>query len=143
MSIYQVSCPAGVLLLDAEIAELETVPGGLDVPPWLWCELEAGHGERHAVKGQFAGGPTVPDPYTIWVLWPDDDEYGPGREFVVLPPCPVNFLDGYVEGEACALYEGHAGRHGWEFGPPLDRNNLTPDLQVWLGDEPLDDVEDV
>jgi hypothetical protein len=132
VSVHQVHCPGRVLLLDSEIAELDRVPGGLEVPRALWCELESGHPGRHAVEGQFAGGPGVPDPYTVWVRWPDDDEYGPGRELVVLPTCPVSFLEGHIEEEGCGLYEGHPGRHGWEFGPPLTAADLPPDLSAWL-----------
>lgn len=128
MSVFQNSCPARVLLLDTELAELQAIPGGIEVPPTLWCSLEAGHDGRHAVAGQFSGGPEVPDPYTLWVLWPQTDEYGPGRELIVLPPCPVDFLAGYVEEEGCALYEGQPGRHGWEFGPPLSSADLPPEL---------------
>ena len=79
MSVYRVHCSGRVLFLAHELAELEKIPGGLRMEPFLWCELESGHEGRHAVKAQFAGGPTVPDPYTIWMLWPDADEFGPGR----------------------------------------------------------------
>ena len=139
MSVQQVSCPARVLLLETEIAELQTVPGGLEVPPTLWCTLETGHGGRHAVAAQFAGGPGVPDPYTVWMLWPEGDEYGPGRNLIVLPPCPVDFLPGYVEEEGCAQYEVHPGRRGWEFGPPLTDADLPPNLKTWLNNEPPDE----
>lgn len=88
MSVFQISCPSRVLLLDTELAELQAIPpGGIEVPPTLWCSLEAGHDGRHAVAGQFSGGPEVPDPYTVWVLWPDTVEYGPSRELIVLSPC--------------------------------------------------------
>jgi hypothetical protein len=141
MSIYQVSCPSRVLLLDEEYAQLAAVPGAGWEPEYsLWCELENGHEGRHAVKGQCAGGPGVPRPYTVWVLWPDEGEFGEGRELTVLPRCPEEFLPGHVEGECCGLYLGHPGRHGFEFGPPLDENDLTPDLLAWLGELPKPDV---
>ena len=130
MSVHQISCPSRVLLLDTELAELRAVPGGIEVPPTLWCSLETGHSGRHAVAVQFAGGPSVPDPYDVWVLWPQDHEYGPDREMIVLPPCPIDFLPRYIEEEGCALYEGHPGRHGWQFGPPLTHADLPPDLHT-------------
>lgn len=142
MSVYRVHCSGRVLFLAHELAELEKIPGGCRMEPFLWCELESGHGGRHGVKAQFADGPTVPDPYTIWMLWPDVDEFGPSRELIVLPHCPRGFLDGYVEGEGCGLYENHPGRHGWEFGPTL--KTVTPDMRAWLGrlDGDLDDLDE-
>lgn len=134
MSIRQVSCPVRVLFLDAELADLDAVPGGVEVPPQLWCALEAGHEGRHAVEAQFGGGPTVAVPYSIWVRWPGDDEYGPLREFGPLPGCTETFLEGLLEQESCVLFAGHPGRHDFEFGPPLTFSDLPPDLRTVLGD---------
>lgn len=132
MSIYRVHCAGRVLFLADELAELARVPGGgCRLEPSLWCELESGHEGRHGVKAQFAGGPAVPDPYTVWMRWPDQDEYGTGRELSVLPACPSVFLAGHTEEEGCGLYRGHPGRHGYEFGPPLA--TMTPDMRMWLG----------
>lgn len=140
MSVHQISCSARVLLLDEELAALHAVPGGAVVPSELWCELEAGHAGRHAVEAQFAGGPGAPVPYTVWVRWPETDEYGAGRELIVLPPCRVDFLAGYVQEASCGLYEDHPGKHGWEFGPPLSPADLPPVIHRWLGDRPRDEL---
>jgi len=133
MSIYQLHCPSRVLFLADELAELDKIPGGCRLEPALWCALEAGHEGRHGTHAQFAGGPTVPDPYTVWIMWPDQDEYGPGRELIVLPACPEAFLRGCVDEQRCGLFEGHPGRHGFEFSLPIPE--MTPDMLIWLDDD--------
>lgn len=100
--------------------------GGFEVEPALWCVLERGHGGLHHTPGQAlpAGGgmPSV----MVWLRWPDGDAFGPSRELLVLPHCPEQFLEGCDAAEACGLPEGHAGRHGWEFGPPVTSADLPP-----------------
>jgi hypothetical protein len=127
MSVWQVSCPARTLILPEEGRLLED--GGLRVEPALWCTVERDHpGLHHTPAQTLRGGGGVP-PSTIWLRWPGDAEYGPLRELLILPPCPERFLTGTIEEEVCGLPEGHEGRHGFEFGPPLDHGDVTPD---WL-----------
>ncbi|QPP05132.1 hypothetical protein G4Z16_00575 [Streptomyces bathyalis] len=127
MSVYQVSCPARTLILDEERRLLEE--GGLRIEPTLWCTLEAEHGGLHLTLAQaLKGGGGVP-PSTLWLRWPEDAEHGPLRELLTLPSCPERFLAGTVEEEVCDLPKDHAGRHGFEFGPPLNDGDITPD---WL-----------
>jgi hypothetical protein len=130
MSVYQISCPAQVLFLDSEIADLERIEdGAFEVEPALWCSLESGHsGLHHAFTQGLKSTDRLPA-RNLWTRWPDLDEYGELRETLVLPSCPARFLPGTVETEGCGLPVGHDGRHGFEFGPPLTEADAIPD---WL-----------
>ncbi|OEV12914.1 hypothetical protein K378_04708 [Streptomyces sp. Amel2xB2] len=124
MSVYQVSCPARTLILDEEDRLLQD--GGLEPEPALWCMLEAGHSGLHLTLAQaLRGGDGVP-PVTLWLRWAEGAEYDSRREILPLPPCPERFLAGTVQEDACGLPEGHPGRHGFEFGPPISEADITP-----------------
>ncbi|HZG04903.1 MAG TPA: hypothetical protein VE546_15255 [Streptomyces sp.] len=130
MSLFQISCPARVLYLDTELAELEAIPdGAFEVAPALWCLLEAGHAGLHHTFAQGLRATDELPPRNLWTRWPDGDEYGPLRETLVLPHCDAKFLPGTLEEQGCGLPEGHEGRHGFEFGPPLTEADALPD---WL-----------
>lgn len=130
MSVFRISCPARVLFLEEEIAELEAIPdGGFEVASSLWCSLEAGHSGLHHVFTQALRATDEVPAQNLWTRWPEEDEYGPLRETLVLPSCPAKFLQGTVSEEGCGLPLGHMGRHGYEFGPPLTEGDALPD---WL-----------
>lgn len=127
MSVYQVSCPARTLILGEEQHLLEE--GGLEPEPGLWCVLESGHaGLHHTLAQALQGGEGVP-PATLWLRWAEGAEFDSRREILPLPSCPARFLEGTVQEESCGLPEGHEGRHGFEFGPPISEADMTPD---WL-----------
>lgn len=130
MSVYQISCPARVLFLDEEITQQQDVEdGAFDVERALWCSLEAGHdGLHHAFTQGLRATAELPA-RNLWTRWPDDDEYGPLRETLVLPRCEVTFLAGTLMEDCCGLPDAHAGRHGFEFGPPITEADVLPD---WL-----------
>ncbi|MGH3325305.1 MAG: hypothetical protein ACRDOV_12920 [Streptomyces sp.] len=130
MSEYQISCPARVLYLEAEIAELEAiVDGAFEVAAALWCSLEAEHAGLHHAFAQGLRATDELPARNLWTRWQEEDEYGPARETLVLPPCKVKFLEGTLEEQCCGLPIGHEGRHGFEFGPPLTPADALPD---WL-----------
>ncbi|MFE9889042.1 hypothetical protein [Streptomyces scopuliridis] len=129
MSIHQVSCPGRILFLDEEMAALDRLEGGFRSERVLWCALEAGHEGLHHVIAQCVRGSETAAPWVMWARWPETGEYGPERELLRLESCPEKFLAGNVSEESCCLPEGHAGRHGFEFGPPIREADVMPD---WL-----------
>ncbi|WP_434599447.1 hypothetical protein [Streptomyces sp. A5-4] len=130
MSVFQISCPARVLFLDSELAELHRIEGGgFEVESALYCSLRTGHaGLHHAYTQGIRGTGEVP-PQNLWTRWSSTDEYGPLRETLILPRCPASFLEGAIAAECCGLPLDHEGRHGFEFGPPITEADLLPD---WL-----------
>ncbi|WP_111600592.1 hypothetical protein [Streptomyces sp. Amel2xB2] len=127
MSVYQVSCPGRTLILDEEQPLLEG--GGCEPEPALWCVLESGHaGLHHTLAQGLQGGEGVP-PVSLWLRWAEGAEFDSRREILPLSPCPVRFLAGTLQEDACGLPESHAGRHGFEFGPPISEADTTP---YWL-----------
>ncbi|MGW5021866.1 hypothetical protein [Streptomyces cacaoi] len=136
MSLHKISCPARTTFRDAEIAELEALENGvLRVERSLWCYLQEGHAGLYHTLTQGLHGTEHEPARTLWTRWPDGDEHGPLRETLALPPCAEKFLAGTVEEECCGLYEGHAGRHGFEFGPPITEADITPDWVLRLFEE--------
>lgn len=99
---------------------LTSLPGAAHmVPHRVWCEMEAGHGGRHAGLGQdsFDGLEST----AWWVWWPES-----AYEIAAGAPCPVTRQDqdNGVAGssqdddddrEPCLLPANHPGQHSFQF----------------------------
>ena len=119
MGTIQQGCSVATLYTPEEYAWLMQLPFGANAVEQLtWCELEPGHkGRWHYGMAQgVAEG-------SWWVRWGDDG----GREFVLRQSCPVTDPAYPVppapgvelELEPCCLFEGHPGRHDYEFSISL------------------------
>jgi hypothetical protein len=115
MSMRQISCPSWVELSDDEVTTLAVLPGSAhEVARRVWCELEAGHRDRHAGLGQYSFDGVKSAWW--WVWWPVT-----GHEISVAEPCPAGRQDGDSSDddpdgpEPCLLPAEHAGRHSFDF----------------------------
>jgi hypothetical protein len=123
MSDRQLSCPSWIGLSDDDVTRLTSLPGAAHlVPQRVWCEMEVGHGGRHAGLGQDSFDGLVSTAWWIW--WPER-----AYEIAAGAPCPV-IRQGQDEGqdagsagsseddddsESCLLPANHPGRHSFQF----------------------------
>jgi len=72
---------------------------------WQWCELSNGHtGVPHHSEAA-----AIYEADNWWVRWDDNV-----HELVTLNSCPVESgPPDDINTEACGLFPGHPGRHGW------------------------------
>lgn len=113
MSNRQISCPSWVGLSGNDVMRLTSLPGAAHmVEPHVWCDLEAGHADRHVALGQdsFDGVKST----EWWVWWGDHD-------ISTVAPCPASQPDasssklGKEDSEPCLLPIDHPGRHSFQF----------------------------
>ena len=97
------TCSARFTLSAEQEAEARSYGDAHELEPLYPCELDAGHGERHAscVQGSPLGTGTDRE---LWAFWSD----GAGGELLAVEMC-----DAYTSDEAvlCLLPAGHAGAH--------------------------------
>ncbi|WP_019546446.1 hypothetical protein [Streptomyces sulphureus] len=128
MSVYQVSCPARVFFLREELTLLPE--DGFGVESALWCVLERDHAGLHHTLTQCLRGTDSLPPRNLWTRWPAGRSHGPPRETLVLPSCDERFLEGTTQEERCSLPDGHEGRHSYEFGPPITKDDVLPEWML-------------
>ncbi|WP_173074950.1 hypothetical protein [Phytohabitans rumicis] len=108
MTVRGDRCLARIRLGDDEVGWLSTRPLAAHVvEDDLYCELEMGHPGPHATMGQQG--------YKIawWVRWTLS-----ASEIVETTMCPAESdeVDQLGEHDLCLLYQGHPGRHSFEYG---------------------------
>jgi hypothetical protein len=108
MTLRPDSCVARIRLGEDEVAWLDERPHAAhEVKPHPSCALEAGHPGPHAALGQ--QGVDV----EWWIRWTLD-----ASEIVETHICPTESdktINERGEHDICLLYEGHPGRHSFEF----------------------------
>jgi hypothetical protein len=107
MTVQGDECLARIHLGDEEVAWLSTRPlRAHQVDRKLRCELEMGHPGAHAAMGQQGDG------VAWWVQWNMS-----ASEVVETAMCPAESdeADNFDEHDPCLLYEGHPGRHSFEY----------------------------
>ncbi|MFE7427928.1 hypothetical protein [Streptomyces sp. NPDC057545] len=116
VSLVRKNCAVATQLTVEEHRELANLRFGANaLEDFTWCEVESGHeGEWHYALGQTASDGNW------WLRW------RPGaRELVNLPPCIARDTEHAPDDPTpCLLFDGHDGRHTFEFGMASDRQGL-------------------